>query len=376
MRIVQLKIHQVRNLKEVILACHPRFNLFLGENGSGKTSLLEAIHLLALGRSFRTRHSQSVINHQENHLTCFGEVLDPQGGKTAMGIEKNRQGEVKCKLDGVVCDRLSRFAQQLPLQLMTPETFKLLGAGPEERRRFLDWGVFHVEHSFAELCQRYQRLIKQRNAALKQYRGAKTHHAWEKELVEVGEKITFYRKQHLVGLIPFIEEACRYLLPAQDIRIHYEQGWQSDFSLEQSLAQSLAHDQRLGYTSVGPHRAELALTLGAFDAHQILSRGQQKLLICALHLAQAKQLGAHTGKQCVFLIDDLASELDMHNRQRLIALLASQGHQLFLTGVEDTPWQHICEQYEGELFHVEHGRIVRTHGFTGFSPKLEPLTFP
>ncbi len=370
MHLTRLHIHQVRNLNEVVLTCHPHFNLFLGQNGSGKTSVLEAIHLLALGRSFRSRHNHTIINHQQQQLACFGEMVDDQI-KTSMGIEKNRQGDVKCKLGGEICDKLSRFATQLPLQLMTPETFKLLLEGPQERRRFLDWGVFHVEHCFTELCQRYQRLLKQRNAALKQFPKSKTLHAWEKELTDVGEKITYHRKQYIVGLLPFLVEAREYLLPSFDIQIHYEQGWQNHLTLEEALEKALSQDQRFGYTSVGPHRAELALMLDTHEAHQVLSRGQQKLLICALHLAQAKQLYASTGKKCLFLIDDLASELDGPNRERLIAALAKEGHQLFLTGVEDAPWHNVCEKYQGQMFHVEHGRIAQTHGFTGLVAPIE-----
>lgn len=374
MYLTRLHVHQVRNLNEVVLGCHPRFNLFLGQNGSGKTSLLEAIHLLALGRSFRSRHHHTIINHGHQQLACFGEMIDAQDAKTSMGIEKNRQGEVKCKLLGQNCDKLSRFALTLPLQLLTPETFKLLVDGPQERRRFLDWGVFHVEHSFTVLCQRYQRLLKQRNAALKQFSRSSSLQAWEKELIEVGEKITNHRKQYLVGLLPFINEAREYLLPAFNIQINYEQGWQPNLSLEAALQGALSQDQRFGYTSVGPHRAELAITLDAHDAHQVLSRGQQKLLICALHLAQAKQLHACTGKKCLFLIDDLASELDEVNRKQLIAALAKAGHQLFLTGTEEAPWRGISEQYEGQMFHVEHGCITQTHAFTGLKAPIELST--
>ncbi|MBS0286490.1 MAG: DNA replication/repair protein RecF [Proteobacteria bacterium] len=369
MRLTRFHIHALRNIHEITLTLHPHFNLFLGANGSGKTSILEGIHLLALGRSFRTRQSQTVINHQQNQLACFGEVEDSFGAIISMGIEKTRDGEVRCKLKGELCDKLSQFATQLPLQLLTPETFKLLTAGPEERRRFLDWGVFHVEHTFTGLCQRYQRLLKQRNAALKQFPRSSIE-AFEKELVEVGEKISHQRKQYLVSLIPFIVQAREYLLPDHDIEVHYEQGWPNT-TLEAALRDALKQDQRLGYTSVGPHRAELAVNLKGFAAHQVLSRGQQKLLICALHLAQAKALYAATGRKCLFLIDDLASELDSPNRQRLIAYLAKEGHQLFLTGVEDAPWQAVCEQYEGQMFHVEHGNITRTHGFTGLKAPIE-----
>jgi len=368
MRLARLNVHHVRNLHEVVLTLNPHFNIFIGENGSGKTSLLEALHLLAVGRSFRSRQSQTIIAYHKNELACFGEVLDANGLKTPMGIEKNRSGEVKCKLSGEPCERLSQFASVLPIQLMTPETFKLLVAGPEERRRFLDWGVFHVEHSFTELCQRYQRLLKQRNAALKQSSKWKSLHIWEKELIEVGDKITQHRKAYLVSFQAYAEQARETLLPTLPIAFAYEQGWSPSLSLEEALMDSLSHDQRFGYTSVGPHRAEVDISLEKFSAHQVLSRGQQKLLICALHLAQAQQLYASVGKKCLFLIDDLASELDNANRHRVLTLLAEQNHQIFLTGVDALGWQEVCDQFGGEMFHVEHGRVARAPEITSLTP--------
>lgn len=359
MYLTRLNIHSLRNLHEVTLFPHPQFNFFFGSNGSGKTSLLEGIHLLAVGRSFRSRQIQTLITHQKNTLACFGEMHDVHGIKTSLGIEKNRQGEVRCKVAGESCERLSVFASLLPLQLITPETFKLLVAGPEERRKFLDWGVFHVEHTFSGLCQRYQRLLKQRNAALKQSKSAKSSslQVWEKELAAVGEKITVHRQAHLVALKPFLEEARLALLPSHPIQFGYAQGWPAGKTLEAALFDAASQDERWGYTSVGPHRAEVEVNLEGFAAHQVLSRGQQKLLVCALHLAQAQQLFAATGKKCIYLIDDLASELDSANRARLLSLLAAQQHQVFLTGVDAQGWQAVCEQFGGEMFHVEQGQI-------------------
>jgi DNA replication and repair protein RecF len=363
MRINRLHIHHLRNLKQISLNPHPHFNIFWGQNGSGKTSLLEAIHMLGVGRSIRSRQIQSIIMHEHNTLSCFAEVKDDADFVTSMGIEKNRQAQVTCKIGGESCDRLSQFAGILPLQLITPETFKLLVLGAEERRRFLDWGVFHVEPSFSELCQRYQRLIKQRNAALKLASRWNSLASWDNELCQIGEKITSLREAHIASLMPFVEKARETLLPSHNIGFEYEKGWGHDLSLEEALKYSLAQDKRWGYTSVGPHRAEVSVTLGNFAAHQVLSRGQQKLLICALYLAQAQHLEATLGKKCVFLVDDLASELDNENRQRLLGLLATQGNQVFLTAVEALGWQAVCDQFGGEMFHVEQGLVLEANDF-------------
>jgi DNA replication and repair protein RecF len=354
MHLTRLNIHRVRNLQEVVLTPHPQFNILVGENGSGKTSLLEAIHLLAIGRSFRSRQSHSVISYHQDTLACFGEILDSNGNRTPLGIEKNRQGGVVCKVAGELCARLSFFATLLPIQLMTPETFKLLTAGAEERRKFIDWGVFHVEHSFASLCQRYQRLLKQRNAALKQRSSGPSLLAWERDLVEIGEKISTYRVKYLDELLVCAQQMQARLLPDLPITFQYQQGWDRSLSFEEALAGALFQDQKWGYTSVGPHRAEIVMQVQKFPAHQVLSRGQQKLLICVLYLAQAQHLYALTGKKCVYLIDDLASELDKCNRQAVLQVLAEQNHQIFITGVDDLAWEG---EFAGEMFHVEHGRI-------------------
>lgn len=358
MQLNRLHIHFVRNLQESVLHFHPQFNIFTGQNGSGKTSVLEAIHLLGVGRSFRSRQVHSVIRYQEDVLACFGEVVNAQGDKIALGIEKNRQGEVICKVRGEVCSRLAEFAQVLPLQLMTPDVFRLLQAGSDERRKFLDWGVFHVEPAFGQVCQRYQRLLKQRNAALKHSQG-RERMAWDHELVLMGEQLANYRQQYLNSLLPTLARVQQKLLPeALPIVTSYEAGWDTSVSLEQALGAALRQDQRLGYTSKGPHRADLLMTLEGFPLGQVLSRGQQKLWIAALYLAQAAHLAQVHGKRCLYLLDDLTSELDKDNQQRLLSLLIEQGHQVFLTGVSAKEWQDAIPTNLRSMFHVEQGALT------------------
>lgn len=360
MHLTRLQIHNLRNLLDVVMIPHPQFNLFIGQNGSGKTSLLEAIHLLAQGRSFRSRQVQVIISYERSEFTCYGEVIDENQAKIPLGIEKSRSGDVTCKVAGEICDKLSAFATTLPIQLITPETFKLLQAGPEERRRFLDWGVFHVEPLFTELCQRYQRLLKQRNAALKQNRGWQTLQVWEKELAQIGEQLTEMRQRYLTELTVYIDEALQSLLPGMALSFAFDQGWQAGLTLEEAFKAALRNDERWGYTSVGPQRAELIVKCADYAAKEVLSRGQQKLLICALHLAQAKQLLMKKGKKCIYLIDDLASELDTLNRQRLLAALAKACHQTFLTGVDPQGWEDVLIRFDSKMFHVEQGNVIST----------------
>lgn len=352
MQLHRLHIHCVRNLQNIQLALHPQCNVFIGKNGSGKTSILEAIYLLALGRSFRSRQIQSVINYDHPQLACYGELA-----QNKLGVEKNRQGEVKYKIGGELCTRLSQFASILPVQLITPDTFSLLTEGSEQRRKFLDWGVFYTEPHFAALSQRYQRLLKQRNAALKQHAPYAMLSAWDKELSRIGEELAFHRQNYLVVFWPFVEALQKTLLPQLPLQWQYSQGWDSTLSLEDALQASLAVDQKWGYTRVGPHRAEMTIKIEKYSASQVLSRGQLKLLICLLHIAQAQHLSETSDKKCIYLLDDLASELDEFNRQKVLTVLASQGHQLFFTGTDREVWENILTEISAHIFEVAQGDV-------------------
>lgn len=356
MHLTRLHIHRVRNLREVSFSPHPQFNVFFGNNGSGKTSLLEAIYLLALGRSFRSRQIQSVIRYQESSLACFAEIHKKEDERITLGLEKGRQGSVKCKIQGEICTSLSEFAQILPIQLMTPETFKLLNSGSIERRKLIDWGVFHVEPSFGRLCLRYQRLLKQRNAALKTQVQVAELRVWDKELAHLGEEIALQRERYIAQWMPFVDAIGAQLFPELSLAIQYERGW-GEQPLEDTLALALNKDKRWGFTTVGPHRAEINFTVQQFSAHQVLSRGQQKLLISGLQIAQARALLSTMGKQCLYLLDDLTSELDQDNRLKVFRLLAEQGHQVFLTGADLADWEGFEEHFSGQMFHVEHGQV-------------------
>lgn len=359
MYFTRLDIHSVRNLQKTSFSPHPHFNILLGKNGSGKTSLLEAIYLLGLGRSFRAHKIDHVIAHHDQALACYAELQAGEDShKITVGIEKNRFGALSCKINGTVYEKLSLFAKNIPLQLITPESFRLLQAGPEERRKFLDWGVFHVEPLFAQLCQRFARLLKQRNASLKYPQGA-SFAGFEYELAEAGEKISIFRRAYISQLVDFFGRVREYLLPGLAIQFNYQQGWPEGVSLGAALQASYAQDQRRGFTQVGPQRAELALSVAGVPAQHILSRGQQKLLLSALFVAQGQQLRAQENKKCVYLIDDLASELDKDNRSRLLSLIAQEAHQVFLTGVDASGWEGAPEVCSGEMFHVEQGELKK-----------------
>lgn len=355
-KLLQLNIHNIRNLQHVGLEPGPHFNVFCGDNGSGKTSLLEAIYYLGFGRSFRTRLHNRVINHQEQSCTVHAQIQH-ETTQLSVGVQKSRSGESQIKLSGEQVT-LNTIADLLPLQLIYPDGHKLLNAGPQNRREFLDWGVFHVEHSFFQLWQRAQRALKQRNQVLKQtnVRYADVS-VWDQELITVSPLIHEARKRFLEDLIPIISEMLDTMQLKFNLDINYFAGWDDQKELADIYKTVFPRDQQLGYTQYGPHKANISLKSSNKPAHDVLSQGQQKMVIYALKLSQSKLLHKIRNKPSIYLIDELPAELDQYKRKRLTALMADLSSQVFITGIEPESLQTFTETPGAKLFHVEHGQI-------------------
>lgn len=358
MKIVHLKTHGLRNLCEIDIRPTAHFNLFYGINGSGKTSLLESIYLLGFGRSFRSSQVNTLIHYKASSLVTFAQMVDDHHNAHLIGFEKNRQARLKLKINGEAISSISQIAQLCPIQVLSPDSFQLLTAGPQERRQFLDWGVFHVEHSFFMAWSHYTRALRQRNSLLRQKAVAFSElDAFDEELIKWGEILTEYRKQYIEQFIPKLKVMLDALLPLADFEMSYEQGW-GECSLKEALKLSISADIKMGYTRVGPQRADLIFKIYGALAGQILSRGQQKLFVCALILAQGALILEKIQKPCIYLIDDLAAELDSQTRRRVIEQMALSGSQLFITGIEADFLKEGIRGFDHKMFHVEHGRIL------------------
>ena len=165
MSLAELRIENLRCIESAALEFSPELNLIAGENGAGKTSILEAIFLLGRGRSFRTRSTERLIRHHQPKLTVFGRTDDSPPKRA--GVEVAADGGTRARIDGANALSLLELTGVLPVQAIDPEIHKLVDQGPERRRRWLDWLVFHVEPTFGLHWARYNRALKQRNAALR-----------------------------------------------------------------------------------------------------------------------------------------------------------------------------------------------------------------
>lgn len=363
MPVQRLAIQQLRNLMAVDIHLSPDINLFYGENGSGKTSILEALHLLGLGRSFRSHKHKSLINQQSSDFTLFSQ-LTVKEEQIPLGISRNLAGDLQIRARGEKLNSVADLAGYLPLQLINADSFLLLEGGPTERRQFLDWLVFHVEPTFFPLWKRLQTCLKHRNSLLRHDRmDARELAVWDRELVQLTEQIDGFRESAFQQFAIAFQSLIQEFVQLDELSISYYPGWNRDKAYAEVLVSSFDRDLAFGQTHYGSHRADLRLMINGMAAADLLSRGQQKLLVCAMKLAQGLVFQQLTGRKAIYLVDDLPAELDVNHRQRLAFWLDKLGTQVFITGVEERDlrclWQD-QSQKQIKVFHVEQGKVVET----------------
>lgn len=353
MRVNVLKINNLRNIESCQIEPGSCLNCFIGDNGAGKTSILEALVVLSKGRTFRTGQHVSLIGPQQPHFQVISEIESSSGIQHQLGMERGADHWV-ARHNGEDVAQLSDLTELLPYVLLEPSSHTLVSGPPEGRRKYLDWGVFHVEHSFLTLWRRYNRVLKQRNAALRQS-AREVVTSLDPQFVTLGERLHGAREQHADRLSSLLSETMpQFDKSLSGMSLTYRKGWSGD-SLEQAIAISLPTDTDRGATGPGPHKADLKLLLDGSPAKDRLSRGEQKALTAALIMAQAKMI-CDSGDKPVLLLDDPASELDEEHLERVLSAGLALGVQIWLTGIT-LPQAVIDCGSPYTVFHVEHGKV-------------------
>jgi len=329
----------------------PDYTLVYGANASGKTSLLEAIAYLGRGKSFRGAPPSSLIQHGEQAFVLFAQV-ESGGRVAAVGVRNSRAG-LEVRVDGDSSGGAAALAAALPLQVIDPDVHNLVCGGPDERRRFLDWLVFHVEPEYLALWRQFRRVLKQRNAALRAGARRESLRVWDREFCSLGERVGAAREQVLRGCIDALRAQGRALLGAE-IDFRYAPGWSADKSLPEALEEHLERDRAVGSTQVGPHRADLRLSYDERQARRLVSRGQQKLLASAMILAATETAQAALGRPLLLLLDDPSAELDRTSLARLMEQVAALGSQVIATSLER---DELPFPATPRVFHVEQGAV-------------------
>lgn len=376
MQIRRLLVEHLRNLEAVSLDELTTLNFFIGDNGAGKTSLLEAISIASQGRSFRHHKVNTVINQQQQQLSVFVECIDDGQNRHKIGIQRDKKNNYLVRIDGANASTLAQLSSILPVVVLDATSFELLDGSSSVRRKFIDWGVFHVEHGFYDKWKNLNRLLKQRNSLLRA--GVQDYEQiapWDKELISLSVAIEEDRRSYLLKFQQALNASNQALdEKLSNYKVSYRNGWgieKLDFAniqehihepldadeLARLLQSSFERDCRYHRTHVGPHRADMQIRVGLQSAKDIYSRGQKKTLVAAMKLAQADVVAFSTGKKAVLLLDDLPSELDDQHLARFIEYIQQQGYQSFITAVDDRIYTK-NRHAKARMFHLERGRIT------------------
>ena len=402
--IERLQISHLRNLTQISLepaAC----NIIIGANGSGKTSLLEAIFLLSRGKSFRHYQPKRYIQHHQNNTTVHAKLNDSR----TLAIQKQADATTILRLNQTTVYNQSILTEQLPTLLIDPSTMDMLEQGSASRRQLLDWLVFHMKQGFHPQWMAYQRLLKQRNSLLKSTRHLTQVQlselkSWDKGLSNHAALIHHYREQVFTEWQPYFAKSIVQLLPsyAEQLSLSYNAGYDTSVALDVQLNERLEQDLQLGYTRIGNHRADIHVhwhsnesvndqttdARKADSAHgvqtklptlkeqaaNVLSRGEKKLLITALRLSQLPLL-LNDGERSdsikddlssratpVVLLDDITAELDDRAIGILLSTLAKLPCQVFMTSLTDDILPLVNELWsQPNTFHVKQGEILFTN---------------
>ncbi|MFQ5983307.1 MAG: DNA replication/repair protein RecF [Woeseiaceae bacterium] len=336
--------YNFRCLKRIALEADPNYNLIYGANASGKTSILEAIAYLGRGKSFRGAAPRQLYRHGSTEFRLRGTV-QTETRPVAVSVRNGKQG-LEVKIDGDVETSAAALAEVLPLQVLDPEVHNLVAGSPEHRRRYLDWLAFHVEQGYAARWRRFRRALKQRNAALRVAGDSASLTAWDRELDQT-------RQRTLDKAQAALQETAGTLLDCV-VRFEYRSGWAPGRSLEDTLAENREKDRLSGTTLAGPQRAELALMFDQRQAKRLVSRGQQKLLACAMILAATEVVQTSLGRALTLLLDDPAAELDRSAIDRLLGRVFGLGCQIIATALEAGTLRF---PQPPAMFHVEQGEL-------------------
>ena len=343
----KLKIHHLRNIHTLSLSLNSRFNFIIGPNGSGKTTILEALYLLSCGHSFRSRETRPLISFDQDSFTVFALSTDNQ----TVSIRKSKSTQTHIKLNDQFCRTTSQLAYETPCQVCYSDLFQIIDAGPSVRRAVLDWGLFHVKPNYLILWNDYKKVLRQRNALLKKERLYSHFIPWDMQLSRLAKELDELRSDYTSRW----QEAFNQVLPElSDVHctFSYYRGWDrkdSGANLDQLLKEQFESDKHRQFTQSGAHQADLIIEGTHLKAKQVLSRGQQKIILLALKLAQGKLLD----NNCLYLFDDLASELDEKHLCNLFNYLQRNPGQFVITGINAA----IDVQDNKALYQLDNGMV-------------------
>ena len=348
-----LLVQNLRIIEHLDIPLAGNANLFVGDNGMGKTSILEAIDMLSRGRSFRERRTSPLLRKNSSTMTISG-ALAFKKELIHLGIQKSsNQTVLHCNQEKVAS--ITNHASYLPVVSMHPDSHQLIQGSGKYRRNYLDWSAFHVKPNFLKYWREYNKCLRQRNRALQDKSSLRELAMWTKELSEKATLVDAERLAIFEEINPIFMNYNNILLPECEVSATYHRGWPEGIDLETALLKTSTQEAKRKTTQLGPHRAELRLSLNQQAAAATASRGQQKQLVACLLLSQIEHFQQSNGHKCTVLLDDICAELDQDHSAALLHAIQKLGSQVFITAIE--PKQVNLQGWnDTNVFHVKQGR--------------------
>lgn len=387
-----LELENFRNYESLHLEANPKINVLFGENGQGKTSIIEAIYMCSCARSHRTSKDKEIIKHGEDNYQIRLKYFNAYDGKInydferelglAYGYFQGKSGRQRIvSQDGAKFDKISDFVGKFNAVIFAPEDLQLVKSGPAARRRFLDLLLSQIKTSYFINLQEYSRVLKQRNKLLKQFKEQKKFNlnefeamqldSWDQQLCQYSVAIISERLQLLDEIKDYAKDIHEYISSGTEfLSFEYKTntGIKKEMNanemynaLQTRLKNKRSADIALGYTSLGPHRDDFDILLNDFSLRNYGSQGQQRTAVLALKMSELKVIEAYTKQKPVLLLDDVMSELDFTRRDKLIKSLSDT--QIFITCTNpeqlDLDWYENSAKDGISYYKVDSGHVAK-----------------
>ncbi len=351
-------VQNFRGINPIGFDLSHKVNIFSGPNGAGKSSILEAIYFLSCCKSFRTTNADALIAYENEWFSLNG-IASKEGSGLEHKISVRRvKKQNRAEIDETAIRKASKLSQLLPSLVVCSERQRLFISPPQVRRNFLDWGLFHVKPESINLFTKYERALKQRNAAIKSKAEEKVIKSWDFDLIDSGSEIIKLRSWFVSELVNRLNQTCRPGFKSGEFYIDYETGCGKYDSFSSALEDGFDQDCRYGFTRHGPHRSDFTASYNGHNVKDDFSRGQIKLLVFYLTLSQAYLIGRSKGVNPWLLFDDFASDFSKDLLEVAFDAMLNSGCQVFMTSADDVS-NLAKKDSKNYLFHVEHGNVKK-----------------
>lgn len=357
----RLSLINFKNIRQADIDLSERFNCFVGDNGAGKTNVLDAVYYLSMSKSAFTMTDGQSVSHGEDFFVAEGTYVAESERQESVNCTFSRKGGKILKRNGKEYDRLADHVGSFPLVIVSPRDTELIMDAADERRRYLNGFISQLDRSYLASMMRYNAVLAERNRFLKGSSDEQMLLIYDMQLAEHGTKVYERRGAVVEQMRGLVEEYYRYLSEDKETVEMVYRSELEQMPLSELLLRSRERDIINQFTCSGVHRDDLVFKIGGYPLRKYGSQGQQKSFLMALKLAQFRMLAEHTQERPILLLDDLFDKLDIGRVQRLLSLVSAEEFgQIFITDcnklrLEDTL---LSAGVEYKLFKVEAGEVM------------------